>query len=356
LAKVSIAKNHPWSPPKNGLAISPLLQSHYLRFESEVVPATAAKLLNEALGQPLVNKNQGRRLIELYGRHEAVIHALITPLSKAAEQRPVLRVVRNKAIPQEDVIYAMFNGVLLPYNDGYHETKVGRDFLGRHIVSDERKCAEAINHRRRVENSEYVACEGHYSEFTKQFTPLVKATQQREKPEVPTVVITNGAIWMADYIAREFPKAAHILDFFHAFEHLAEFAALCWPRLQDRKAILERWKDELRNGKVADILNEVLTCLHNDRTKIVELATGLATYLRNNLTHMAYAHYRAKGYLVGSRAIESAARSVVQQRYKQTGQRWGQGGAKAVLNIRAMYQGGKHNRMDKIILVNGVVA
>lgn len=333
------------------MAISPLLQSHYLRFEAEVVPATAAKLLNEALGQPLANKSQGRRLLEQYGRHEAIMRALTTPLSRA-EQQPVLRVVKGAGPPQEDVIYAMFDGVMLPYDDGYHETKVGRVFLGRHIVSNEVKCAEAINHRRRVENSEYVACEGHYSEFTKQFTPLVKATQQREKPGVPTVVITDEALWMVDYVARKLPKATHILDFFHAFEHLAEFAAVCWSKVQNRQAVLERWKGELRNGKVTDILGEVLTYLRDDRPKVVEMATSLATYLRNNLTRMAYADYRAKGYLIGSGAIESAARSVVQQRCKQTGQRWGQNGAKAVLNVRAMYQSGKHNRMDKIILEN----
>ena len=92
--------------------------------------------------------------------------------------------------------------------------------------------------------------------------------------------------------------------------------------------------------------------LVDDRPKIVEMATGLANYLSNNLTRMAYDDYRTKGYLIGSGAIESAARSVVQQRCKQTGQRWGQNGAKAVLGIRSIYQSGKYNRMDKIILAN----
>lgn len=346
-----MAKDHPWSPPKNGLAISPLLQSHYLCFEAEVVPATATKLLNEALGKQITNKSQGRRLLEQFGRHEAVIQSLSTPLSKA-EQEPVLQVVKEGVAPRKDVIYAMFDGVMLPYDDGYHETKVGRVFLGQHIVSGGSECAETLNHRRRVENSEYVACEGHYTEFTKQFTPLVKATQEREKPETPTVVITDGATWMADYVARELPQATHILDFFHAFEHLADFAALCWSKVADRQAILERWKGELRNGKVAEILAEITTYQHSQKPKVAETATSLVTYLSNNIDRMAYADYRAKGYLIGSGAIESAARSVVQQRCKQTGQRWGQQGAKAVLNIRAMYQSGKQKRMKKIIVAN----
>ena len=349
--KVKVSKRHGWAAPTDGFAISPLLQSHYLRFEAELVPATAAGLLNEVLGQKLTNLSQGRRLLEHYGRDEAVIAALTVPLSKS-EQQPVLRAVATKGEAAQEVIYVMFDGVMLPYDDGYYETKVGRVFLGSHLENVSHSAAEAINHRRRVVNSEYVAVEGHYTQFTAQFTPLVRAVQRREAADVPTVVITDGALWMADYVRDEFPDAIHILDFFHAFEHLAEFAVVVWPGNKERQPILERWKRELRSGKVDSILGEVQNYTDHARTKVATAATALVTYLVNNQDRMAYDDYRAKGYLIGSGAIESAARSVVQQRCKLAGQRWGdQGaGAGAVLSLRSLYQSGKQHRMDKIIL------
>ena len=349
-----MSKRHAWAAPTDGFAISPLLQSHYLRFEAELVPATAAKLLNKVVGQQLTNLSQGRRVLEHYGRDEAVVEALTIPLSKS-EQQPVVRAVATEAEAAQEVIYAMFDGVMLPYDEGYHETKVGRVFLGSHVENASHSnashtAAEAINQRRRVANSEYVAVEGHYSQFTAQFTPLVRAVQLREAAGVPTVVITDGALWMADYVRAEFPRAIHILDFFHAFEHLAEFAVVAWPRSQRRQPVLERWKGQLRRGEVASILREVQVYTDEGRTKVATAATALATYLTNNQERMAYDEYRAKGYLIGSGAIESAARSVVQQRCKQAGQRWGDQGAAAVLNLRCLYQSGKQQRMDKIIL------
>ena len=273
---MKVSKKHAWAAPTDGWAISPLLQSHYLRYEAELVPATATELLNEALGQPLTNKSQGRRLLEAYGRDQALSDALILPLKKA-EQKPVLRAVTTKGKVTKEVIYGMFDGVMLPYDDGYHETKVGRVFLGSHIENTGRAEAEALNHRRRIVNSEYVAVEGHYTKFTAQFTPLMQAVQKREGDQVATVFITDGARWMADYLREYFPQALHILDFFHAFEHLAEFAVVAWPKQSERDALLKRWKEELRAGQVKSILAEVQEYTQQARPKLAQAATGLVT-------------------------------------------------------------------------------
>ena len=82
---MKVSKRHDWAAPTNGFAISPLLQSHYLRFESELVPATATELLNEVLGEKLTNLSQGRRVLEHYGRDQAVVEAITEPLTKAEQ-------------------------------------------------------------------------------------------------------------------------------------------------------------------------------------------------------------------------------------------------------------------------------
>ncbi len=49
---------------------------------------------------------------------------------------------------------------------------------------------------------------------------------------------------------------------------------------------------------------------------------------------MHYQAYRQRGLLIGSGAIESAHRSVVEKRLKRAGQRWTIKGAQWVLNLR----------------------
>ena len=49
---------------------------------------------------------------------------------------------------------------------------------------------------------------------------------------------------------------------------------------------------------------------------------------------MDYNTYRARGLLIGSGAIESAHRTVMQRRLKRAGQRWSINGAQRVLTLR----------------------
>lgn len=61
---------------------------------------------------------------------------------------------------------------------------------------------------------------------------------------------------------------------------------------------------------------------------------------------MLYQTYKMKGYIIGSGAIESAHRNVVQQRLKLSGQRWTIKGAQEIVNIRA-YK--KSNRWNELV-------
>ncbi|MDR1897168.1 MAG: ISLre2 family transposase, partial [Prevotellaceae bacterium] len=50
-----------------------------------------------------------------------------------------------------------------------------------------------------------------------------------------------------------------------------------------------------------------------------------------------------EGLLIGSGAIESANRDVIQKRMKLSGQRWTLQGAKQMLNLRTCYKSGKYD-------------
>ena len=59
-------------------------------------------------------------------------------------------------------------------------------------------------------------------------------------------------------------------------------------------------------------------------------------YFFTNKDRMRYATYKAQGYHIGSGVIESGCKTVVGQRLKQSGMRWSEPGAEAVLSLRSL--------------------
>lgn len=53
---------------------------------------------------------------------------------------------------------------------------------------------------------------------------------------------------------------------------------------------------------------------------------------------MLYGTFKKRGWLVGSGLVESAHRTVIQKRLKQSGQRWTILGAQQILNLRVEYK------------------
>lgn len=331
------------------MAISPLLQSLYLSFCAEVVPGQACNLLNESLGNDSSNSSQAYRLIDHFGKLEAVEKELQRPLRvDEREKLPASELPdSSQSTEQAEVNYGMFDGGMLPYDDGYHEVKVGRTFQQSQIIADEAPNKEKRG-RNQILNSEYIVCEGHYENFIAPFGSLIEE-QQKQRPDADLVIITDGATWMRQWIEVKFPQAVHILDFYHAFEHLCEFAAVLLQNKEKRRKKRDSWKEKLRNEELEDIIREVKMYLVHPCMNVQLEAGKLLTYLTNNRDRMKYKTYRKKGYLIGSGAIESAVSTIVQQRCKLRGQRWNEG-AQPVLNLRAMYYSGKRKRMEKIIL------
>ncbi|HMX41702.1 MAG TPA: hypothetical protein PKD78_15295, partial [Saprospiraceae bacterium] len=91
-----------------------------------------------------------------------------------------------------------------------------------------------------------------------------------------------------------------------------------------------RWLDEqaerLLNGGLEQVVQSVqaftLPC-----PKARKEQQNLVNYLLENDYRMKYQEYIENGLFIGSGAIESAHRTVVQCRLKRSGQRWSESGA-----------------------------
>jgi hypothetical protein len=76
-------------------------------------------------------------------------------------------------------------------------------------------------------------------------------------------------------------------------------------------------------------------------------ALALINYYTSNAYRMDYQAYKNIGAgIIGSGAIESAHRTVVQKRMKQSGQRWSNQGAQNMLNLRVLNM---NQQWDKVV-------
>ena len=110
-----------------------------------------------------------------------------------------------------------------------------------------------------------------------------------------------------------------------------------------RKRWAEKQKELLLEGEVATVIKNIRK-LSDSKEALL-----LIDYYKANQQRMDYKKYKQIGAgIIGSGAIESAHRTVVQKRMKLSGQRWSGTGAQNMLNLRVTSM---NNRWDKIIVL-----
>jgi len=64
---------------------------------------------------------------------------------------------------------------------------------------------------------------------------------------------------------------------------------------------------------------------------------------------MKYKTFKEQGLLIGSGAIESAHRDMLQQRLKLSGQRWTKKGLQQIANLRILYKSNKMGNQRRLL-------
>jgi hypothetical protein len=73
-------------------------------------------------------------------------------------------------------------------------------------------------------------------------------------------------------------------------------------------------------------------------TNVKEVHRQVEQYVKNNVHRMDYPRYRERRWQIGSGPVEAACKTVVGQRLKGSGMRWGEEGAGAVCHLRALWR------------------
>jgi hypothetical protein len=320
LGRITLSNALSFSKGPNGFQISALLQE-LMVYAGQMdgygrCPEIIAKFLTVE-----VSTTQVWRLTDLYG---AQVGKTVDFTSRS-----------HPPLHPQDTLYVEADAsmIFMRQPSDWKEVKAGRLFKASDCLHPEGK-------QGLITHSQYLTHLGGCKVFSGQMEPLIESytTHQQQM-----VFITDGAPWLRNWIEDAFPGATSILDFYHFGEHLYQFSEAFFKDKEAGWLWAEQQKELLLESK-ADTVMANTEALKGAGKRAKQ---KLLNYLKANHDRMDYKRYKTLGCgLIGSGAIESAHRTVVQKRMKLSGQRWSKKGAGHMLNLRVVYM---NERWDKVI-------
>lgn len=323
-----ISKKHPFSDKVNNCFTSPYLQEVIALFGANEVYAKAAEMLSVVLAMPLSTSNVYRICRDL-GQQ---VEPLLTETDDTVE-------VAQIPVSKDEVVYVSMDASMIQSDDGYVEVKAGRIWSNSTLVAN--GTTNGVPRYKAVE-SQYSAHLGHYRAFLPKFERSISGYAHAQEQ---MVFITDGATWIHDYVTNSYPQATHILDYYHAVEHLHAFSK--------EAGLDKKWIDNICKLLKNNGISQVLTRLENLRLSseaVRKSRQQLVNYYRTNQNRMRYGDYESRGLSIGNGAMEAANRSLVQVRCKRSGQRWTPRGANDILNLRVLLMSKKWHMVRQFLV------
>jgi hypothetical protein len=178
-----------------------------------------------------------------------------------------------------------------------------------------------------------------------QFAPLIRAPAGHVGMDRADrwIGLSDGGAGLEARRREDFPRLELvILDFFHPAEELTALSRRLHPEAEGRAEEQARqWRGLLKDEGGAVLAAVLSQWEWPRRPELGQTAEELIGYLERNAHRMEYPEYLARGGCIGSGAVESACKTVVGQRLKRAGMRWGEEGAHAMCHLRARYRSDK---------------
>ena len=306
------------------------------KYINQVVNQKISPLLKDKLvfiGQEMCYENAAdiaQRLLGIQTNDTAIYRLTDEMGQQMEEQVDEGKYHTIEKVEAKDVVYCQVDGsMLLTREEKWKETKLGRVFKASDIYSQ-------TSDRQWLRGSEYIAHLGHHNKFEEKISHLL------DKYEVCAerlVFINDGAPWIGNWITAEYPRATQILDFYHAMSHISAYSKLCVLTKKANKEWLSQTAHILKTKGYEQTIKRLEKLKCNTKVKKEE-KKKLFAYLGRNEYRMDYPSYIEKGWLIGSGAIESAHRTVLQHRLKKSGQRWSKKGLKNIMRLRVINKSG----------------
>jgi hypothetical protein len=269
----------------------------------------------------------------------AVGTALRQAQQAAATQHHQGRLPQPTHKPQR--LYVSCDGVMIPRRDAWK-----RDgSLGKlHCYFAECKTAAFYEAKRGPDGRDtgvarctYLATLGDVTAFAPLVAAQAHASGHHWAREL--IVLADGAAWIWNLAAAQFPTAIQIVDFWHASEHLWTIARACCAGddATQAAAAAQEWVHARQAELKADEFDAVLSAIEAWAPATAaerETQTTERHYFTSNRERMQYGAFLKRGYHIGSGVIEAACRHVVGSRLDQVGMHWSAEAGEAMVALR----------------------
>jgi Uncharacterised protein family (UPF0236) len=151
------------------------------------------------------------------------------------------------------------------------------------------------------------------------------------------VALGDGAPWIWNLVAEQFPGAIQIVDLYHAKQHMFDVAKAIYGASSD---LARQWATQRNDEIDAGDLDKVLAALAAHKNTNEE-ARKCFDYVTNNRERMRYPQFRAQGLSVGSGVVEAGCKVVVGARLKRAGMHWSVAGANGIISLRCCKLSGR---------------
>jgi len=264
----------------------------------------------------------------------------------AIRARDVLPLPPQEPVP--DMLYVEVDGTGVPVRASETEGRAGKADDGK-AGTREVKLARLFTVSRLDDDSRPVMDPGS-STYAATFAgkdalaDLVEAEYLRRGGEhFRQVVALGDGAWIWTMAEALYPHATHIVDIYHAREHLHDLAAHLAFITPDPAQWLADRLGELDAGNIEAIIDAARQYpLEGIKAEDLDRKLG---YFEHNIHRMRYARFKSLGMFTGSGAIEAACRQIVAIRAKQSGMHWTVEGAADIIALRCQHASGRWDEL-----------
>jgi len=250
---------------------------------------------------------------------------------KTLNKEGFVKLETNDAPSKEGVAYLQMDGMMVQTReDGWKEIRNG-------ILFSEDQRIEVDKHHHWIQNKTCFSVFNRHKNSLEAFKRRATTESCRfgfERYE-KSVIIGDGAKWIWDYADTYHPNAIQILDYYHASEYLGKALSSINAAKREKMKLFKK----LDAGEVIRIIEYL-----KKQTKTKEVV-DCKRYFTNHQNRMNYAEYVKQGLAIGSGAIESTHRTLIQSRMKQAGMHWKKKNVQSIASVKARYESGRWDEM-----------
>jgi hypothetical protein len=241
---------------------------------------------------------------------------------------------KNKSKEPISSMYVMADGSMLSLlgKANWKEIK-----LGLVIRDDEINVKYPNSENINITDKEYISYLGNKDEFKK----VLYATAVKNgfvEGYTKVVCVADGASYLWNMFEELFPGCEKILDNYHFKENVSKFADWIFEGDElGKKSWINKIIDLSFENKSDEIIKEIKLTNYNKKNRPSNIP-NLYLYVSERKDLINYGNFLEKGYIIGSGHIESAHKSVLQKRLKQSGMHWSKEGAQYIAALRTKYK------------------